>query len=246
MHSKKAQVIMVTSAKGGTGKSVVSVLLGAALAARGLRTLVIELSDGPRTTDLPFGAHGNIVYDIGDMFDGRCDITKAIVPSPYYHGVHIVCAPRCGNIIKPDVLRKNLDKIRTHYSVIIIDVASGFGVPFKTACTVAQKAIIVTTPDVVTLNSEQALADILCDLPHIETKLFINKASYDLAGTGIRSFDECIDTVGVQLIGVMPKSGDVFAAACSGKKLSDSSVASNVMRAVAARLCGTQVPLVFH
>ena len=82
-----AQTIMICSGKGGTGKSTVSVLLGAQLGAWGRRVLLIELDSGLRSVDMIAGVYGKTVYDIEDVLCGRCDGSKAIVPSPLYLAV---------------------------------------------------------------------------------------------------------------------------------------------------------------
>ena len=82
-----AQTVMICSGKGGTGKSTVAVLLGAQLAARGKKVLLIELDSGLRSVDVISGVYGKTVYDIEDVLCGRCEGSKAIVESPLYPGL---------------------------------------------------------------------------------------------------------------------------------------------------------------
>ena len=88
-----AQCIMVCSGKGGTGKSTVSVLLGACLARLGRKVLLIELDSGLRSVDIIAGVYGRTVYDIEDVLCGRCEGAKAVVPSPLYPGLSVISAP---------------------------------------------------------------------------------------------------------------------------------------------------------
>ena len=88
-----AQCIMVCSGKGGTGKSTVSVLLGACLARLGRKTLLVELDSGLRSVDIIAGVYGRTVYDIEDVLCGRCEGAKAVVPSPLYPGLSVISAP---------------------------------------------------------------------------------------------------------------------------------------------------------
>ena len=85
-----AQCIMVCSGKGGTGKSTVSVLLGACLARLGRKTLLVELDSGLRSVDIIAGVYGRTVYDIEDVLCGRCEGAKAVVPSPLYPGLSVI------------------------------------------------------------------------------------------------------------------------------------------------------------
>ena len=95
-----AQTIMICSGKGGTGKSTVSVLLGAQLGAWSRRVLLIELDSGLRSVDMIAGVYGKTVYDIEDVLCGRCDGSKAIVPSPLYPGLSVISAPYEGGEVR--------------------------------------------------------------------------------------------------------------------------------------------------
>lgn len=88
-----AQCVMICSGKGGTGKSTVSVLLGAGLARLGRKVLLVELDSGLRSVDIIAGVYGRTVYDIEDVLCGRCEPAKAIVPSPLYTGLSVISAP---------------------------------------------------------------------------------------------------------------------------------------------------------
>ena len=106
-----AQIIMVASGKGGTGKSTVSVLLGSRLAAAGKKVLLIELDSGLRSVDIIAGAAGRTVYDISDVLCGRCDWRKAIVESPVYKGLSLISAPYERGNVQPQQLAKLTRKI---------------------------------------------------------------------------------------------------------------------------------------
>ena len=95
-----AQCIMVCSGKGGTGKSTVSVLLGACLARLGRKTLLVELDSGLRSVDIIAGVYGRTVYDIEDVLCGRCEGAKAVVPSPLYPGLSVISAPYEGGAVE--------------------------------------------------------------------------------------------------------------------------------------------------
>ena len=88
-----AQCVMICSGKGGTGKSTVSVLLGAGLVRLGRKVLLVELDSGLRSVDIIAGVYGRTVYDIEDVLCGRCEPAKAIVPSPLYAGLSVISAP---------------------------------------------------------------------------------------------------------------------------------------------------------
>ena len=142
-----AQCIMVCSGKGGTGKSTVSVLLGACLARLGRKTLLVELDSGLRSVDIIAGVYGRTVYDIEDVLCGRCEGAKAVVPSPLYPGLSVISAPYEGGAVEAAPLGRLLTAMRPYFDFILLDTAAGMGAPFTAASTVADKALLVLTPE---------------------------------------------------------------------------------------------------
>ena len=142
-----AQTIMICSGKGGTGKSTVSVLLGAQLGAWGRRVLLIELDSGLRSVDMIAGVYGKTVYDIEDVLCGRCDGSKAIVPSPLYPGLSVISAPYEGGEVRAAPLAGLILAMREYFDYILLDTAAGMGAPFTAANRLADRALVVLTPD---------------------------------------------------------------------------------------------------
>ena len=140
-----AQCIMVCSGKGGTGKSTVSVLLGACLARLGRKTLLVELDSGLRSVDIIAGVYGRTVYDIEDVLCGRCEGAKAVVPSPLYPGLSVISAPYEGGAVEAAPLGRLLTAMRPYFDFILLDTAAGMGAPFTAASTVADKALLVVS-----------------------------------------------------------------------------------------------------
>ena len=114
-----ANVIMVASGKGGTGKSTVAVLLGAELAARGRRVLLVELDSGLRSVDYIAGVYGKTVYDVEDVLNGRCEAGKAVVESPVYRNLYVISAPYSGGHILPAALRVFVEKVGPVFDTIV-------------------------------------------------------------------------------------------------------------------------------
>lgn len=238
-----AEVILVASGKGGTGKSTVAVHVGAALARRGGRVLLVELDSGLRSVDYIAGVSGKTVYDIGDILSGRCGPAKAIAESGLYPGLFVVCAPYEGGDIRPEALAAFVDGAREVFSHIVLDTAAGMGVPFAAAKAVADRALLVVTPDPVSLRDGRIVCDALDAGRCADVRLVINKVPRSLQGTGLQDLDECIDTVGARLIGVVPFSGPVAAAGAQSAPLDGADRAAQAFAAIAARLCGEDVPL---
>lgn len=193
-----AQCIMVCSGKGGTGKSTVSVLLGACLARLGRKTLLVELDSGLRSVDIIAGVYGRTVYDIEDVLCGRCEGAKAVVPSPLYPGLSVISAPYEGGAVEAAPLGRLLTAMRPYFDFILLDTAAGMGAPFTAASTVADKALLVLTPDPVALRDGKIVADRLLagGRPQSAVRLVMNRVRRESFGknAAVADLDECIDT----------------------------------------------------
>ena len=231
---------MIASGKGGTGKSTLAVHLGGRLAALGRRVLLVELDSGLRSVDLIAGACGKTVYDLEDIFCGRCEADKAVVESPAFPGLFLISAPYSGGEIRPERLRRLTERMADSFDLILLDTAAGLGDAFLSACAAADRALVVVQPDPVTCRDGRIVADSLFDAGIAEVRLILNR----VAGVNpIRDLDECIDTVGAQLIGVVPESAALAAAAAAGRPLDGRESAAVAISNIARRLTGEQVPL---
>ena len=232
-----AQTIMICSGKGGTGKSTVSVLLGAQLGAWSRRVLLIELDSGLRSVDMIAGVYGKTVYDIEDVLCGRCDGSKAIVPSPLYPGLSVISAPYEGGEVRAAPLAGLILAMREYFDYILLDTAAGMGAPFTAANRLADRALVVLTPDPDALLQSGR--------PASAVRLVMNRVSRSSFGKDAAVFDldECIDTVGLQLIAAIPESRALQRAGAAGTALPQDCPAAIAGHALAGRILGERIPL---
>lgn len=244
-----AQCIMLCSGKGGTGKSTVSVLLGASLARLGRKVLLVELDSGLRSVDIIAGVYGRTVYDIEDVLCGRCEAGKAIVPSPLYPGLSVISAPYESGEVESAPLGRLLMAVRPYFDFVLLDTAAGMGAPFTAAVSVADKALLVLTPDPVALRDGKIVADRILTggRPQSTVRLVMNRVTRDSFGkrAAVFDLDECIDTVGAQLLAVIPESRELQQAGAQGTIPAPGDPAVVAGQAMAKRLCGQRVPLTF-
>lgn len=151
-------VAVVTSGKGGTGKSTVTAGLGCALARTGRKVLLIDGDAGLRSLDLMLGI-GGTVYDMSDIFAGRCEPIRAIYPSPLCPDLFVVPAPvSLEQLCSPDDMRRLCRGFTLYYDVILVDCPAGVGRGFETALAPAERALVVTTPDMVCARDAQIVS----------------------------------------------------------------------------------------
>lgn len=234
---------MIASGKGGTGKSTVSVLLGGRLAAAGKKVLLIELDSGLRSVDIISGVYGKTVYDIADVLSGRCEGDKAVVESPVYKGLSVISAPYEGGQVHSEALRRLTAKMSPYFDFILVDTAAGLGAPFAAARAVSDLALLVLTPDPVSLRDGRIAADELVNGGCKNVRLVMNRVSAASFGGAVRDLDECIDTVAAQLIAVIPESGEVQCSAAQGQALPIGCMAFKAVDNLARRLLGEQPTL---
>ena len=247
MAGRRAKVIAVTSGKGGVGKSTLTVSLGIAAASSGKRVLLVELDAGLRGMDIMLGLSG-VVYDLGDLLEGRCNINSAIIPSPNVPELYAIGAPVSlkGPILMQDI-RLLIDGLRAYFDLIFLDTPAGLGKGVQYACEVSDLALIVATPDPVCVRDGGQVVREMAERGFTAHRLLINRVSRKfIRRQVVRDLDEVIDGVGSQLIGVVPEDPEVTLFSSFGRMPDPRGELQRICKAVCQRLDGQYVPLMIH
>ncbi len=240
-----ATITMVTSGKGGTGKSTVAVHLAGHLARQGRQTLLVELDSALRSVDIISGVYGRTVYDIEDVLSGLCEGGKAVVKSPFSNALNVISAPVSGGAVDVAALRVFCQKMQPFFDEIIIDTAAGLEAPFRAAAAVCHRAVLVVTPDPVAIRDGRVVSDLLYDSGMTKLRLVINRLQPQrLRPMGIPDLDWCIDQVAARLLGVIPESETIALCAATGEPLPAASRETEIFSRMARRLNGDECPLV--
>ncbi len=182
------EVIAVVSGKGGVGKTTTTANIGTALASMGHKVLLIDGDVGLRNLDISLGVQDSVVYHFLDVMDGRCRLSDAVISAGRYAGLHFLSAPQ--NITGADIDKqgfKNLvDEIRPQYDYIIIDCAAGIDDSFVMAASAADTAIIVATPELISVRDADSVAARLEKLGIGKIFLIINRINIDMIKKGDR------------------------------------------------------------
>ncbi len=237
-------ITVVTSGKGGVGKSTVSVGMACALAARGQRVLVIDTDAGLRSLDLMMGVSDRAVYDLGDIFARRCEPSAAICESPLCENVFVITAPASlDDLGTPAEMAYLCRGLTEHYDTVLIDCPAGLGRGFRAAIAAADRAIIVSTPDAVCARDAYIVSTELDELK-IPYKLVVNRLRPRAVMKGkMPDIDTIMDQAGVSLLGVIPEDERVTLATAAGTALPKKSYAARCLANIAARYCGEAVAL---
>lgn len=229
--------IAVSSGKGGTGKSCVTAYTGAALSKRGQRVLIVELGGSSRSADLILGSSNTILFDFLDCVAGRCDLQKAIVQTDYDSNLYILPGPPLGIPISLEQpwLDRFLEQIGQEFDFVLFDSVDYHIFPPAIVDTI----LLVITPESLAIRSTAMHARAVFEAGAKEVRLVINNVSAEVMPMyGARDFDDVIDTIGAQLIGVIPHSPILQYSSNNAQSLEDASLTAHVFANIAARLMG--------
>ncbi|MDD2955763.1 MAG: P-loop NTPase [Oscillospiraceae bacterium] len=240
-----AQILTVTSGKGGVGKSSLSALLGASLSALGKRVLLMEMDCGLRSLDIMLGAAEKAVYDISDILYGRCKPVEAIIQTSQ-PCLHLVPSP-----LRPDMpytaegFARICRGFAAVYDYLIVETPAGFGPAFDAAARAADMALIVVTPDLICVRDARVVSDYLDEKGLSNQRLLINRVGRYTLGRfkTLPDLDYVLDQVGEPLLGVIPEDPQSAGYLAKGAAPEAAFPAALACRNVARRLCGEYVEL---
>lgn len=237
------RIIVVTSGKGGAGKSSVSCGCAAALAHRGKKVLLIDADVGLRSLDIMLGVEEITVYHWEDVLSKRCGMEQAVVAVSDELPLFLLSAPyTMQSIPKAERFRELCKNAAQEYDFVFIDSPAGLGRGFTLATQSADEALLVATPEPVCIRSAGAAAALLPE--NVKSRLIINRFK---AGQIIRrsmpNIDDVIDRTGVRLIGVVPEDKEVSYCAANGILLSQNRPAMKAFDRIACRIQGDEIPL---
>ncbi len=240
------KVTVITSGKGGAGKSTVTAGLGAALAARGKRVLLIDGDAGLGCLDHMLGVSERRVFDIADVVSGSADPDKAVYVSSFSPNLFLLPAPETEeDVVSPDIMRELVGIFARYYDHVLIDSPAGVGQGFLSAAASAKRAMLVATPDPVCLRDTAQTHLRLEEAGVTQQRLIVNRfhcATFRAQGF-YHDLDEVIDAAGARLIAVIPDDPQLAAAGTNARPSPEKSPGGMALARLAARMEGARVPL---
>jgi septum site-determining protein MinD len=244
---QNGEIIVVTSGKGGVGKTTTTASLGAALALRGQRTLVVDADIGLRNLDVILGLENRIVFNLVDVAKNACKPSQAIIKSKKSNNLFLLPASQTDDkdVVSEDEVRAALDQFRREFHFILVDSPAGIEQGFRNACAAADKAIVVTTPEVSAIRDADRVVGLLA-ARSIEPQLIINRIDLDMVRRGdMLSVEDVQDILGIDLIGVVERDETIIVAANTGEPVvyNPKSRAGQAYSRIASRLCGESIAI---
>ncbi len=236
--------IMVTSGKGGTGKTSVTAGVAGCLAALGQRVLCVDVDIGLRNLDLVLGLSDRAVMDFSDVMARRCSLLGAAVEHPDIRGMYLLTAPLSDQGLDEDLFRAVIGEAKDCFDFVLMDSPAGLGRGFQLALAAADRAIVVSSVDAAALrDAQRTVSELMGRVGDIH--LVMNRVDPGLIRTLRTSLDNAMDTAGLPLLGVVPEDPHVTVAAAAGEPMALATWkgASPAYLNIAKRLLGQRTPL---
>jgi septum site-determining protein MinD len=244
------EAIVVTSGKGGVGKTTTTANLGTALALQGKKVCLIDTDIGLRNLDVILGLENRIIYDLVDVIEGRCKVHQALVKDKRFDDMlYLLPAAQTTdkNAINPDQMRELVMGLKEQYDFVIIDCPAGIEQGYKNAVAGADKAIVVTTPEISAVRDADRIIGLLELEENIEPpKLIINRIRPHLMKAGeALDVNEITTHLSIDLLGIVADDESVISSSNRGEPIvmDPQNRAALGYRNIARRLLGESVPL---
>ncbi len=242
-----AQVVTISSGKGGVGKTTAVANLAVALAADGRKVVCIDGDIGLRNLDVVMGLENRIVYDIVDVIEGRCKLRQAMIRDKHYPELYLIPAAqtRDKNAVSPSDMTRICNELRVDFDFVLIDSPAGIERGFRNAIAAADRVLVVTNPEVSAVRDADRVVGILEAEEKGTPSLIINRLNPALVKHNeMLSAEDVLDLLGIQLIGIVPEDEAVIVGSNRGMPVvtENRSRAGQAFRNIAKRLQGQTVP----
>ena len=245
-----SRIIVVTSGKGGVGKTTVTSNLGAALAKLNRKVALVDADFGLRNLDLLLGLEERVVYTAIDVLAGECRLAQALVKDKRLNGLFLLPAAQNRNkeSVSPEDMKKITNALAKGYDYIIIDSPAGIELGFRNAICSAQEALIITTPEIAAVRDADRVIGLLEAEGIHKIYLIVNRVKPKMVEDNkMMSVDDVLELLAIPLMGVIPDDERVIIATNKGEPLvmgDDDYIPTQAFMNIAKRLEGEKVPFI--
>ena len=242
-----SEVIVITSGKGGVGKTTTSANLGAGLAKHDKKVVLIDADIGLRNLDVVMGLENRIVYDLVDVIDGNCRLEAALIKDKRYPTLYLLPAAQTKDktAVNPDQMIELCNALKDSFDYIIIDCPAGIEQGFKNAIAGADRAIVVTNPEVGAIRDADRIVGLLESSGLRSPLLILNRIRPEMVKRGdMMDLDDVTDILAIDVLGVVPDDESIVAYTNRGEPCvgDEKSFAGQAFRDIVRRILGEDVP----
>ena len=217
-----SEVIVITSGKGGVGKTTTTANVGTGLAQLNKKVVLIDTDIGLRNLDVVMGLENRIVYNLVDVVEGNCKIKQALIKDKKYPELYLLpsAQTRDKTSVTPEQMKKLTDELREEFDYILLDCPAGIEQGFKNAIAGADRAIVVTTPEVSAIRDADRIIGLLEANELQKTELIVNRLRMDMVKRGdMMSVDDVCDILAIPLLGAVPDDEHIVISTNQGEPL---------------------------
>lgn len=239
--------IVVTSGKGGVGKTTIVANLGVGLAFSGKKVVLIDADIGLRNLDLVLGLENRIVYDLVDVVEGTCKLRQALIRDKRFNNLCLLPASQARDkeSITPEQMASICEELSKEFDYVIIDSPAGIDRGFKNAVSAAEEGIVVTTAEVSSIRDADRVIGLLEAYKIQEPYLVINRLKPEMVNKGnMLSVEDVLEILGIKLLGVVPEEEIVVIATNKGESilLYEKTKSAKAFKDMVKRIEGEEVP----
>ncbi|WP_427338981.1 septum site-determining protein MinD [Caloranaerobacter sp. DY30410] len=242
------EVIVITSGKGGVGKTTTTANLGAGLVMNGKKVVVVDADIGLRNLDVVMGLENRIVYDIVDVVEKVCRLKQGLIKDKRYDGLYLLPAAQTKDktAVTPEQMQELCEDLKEMFDYVLIDCPAGIEQGFQNAIAGADKAIVVTTPEISAVRDADRIIGLLEAKGLHNPKLIINRIRQDMVKRGdMMNIDDMIDILAIELLGVVPDDEAIVISTNKGEPVvgDEKALSGKAYRNISRRILGEEVPL---
>ena len=224
-----SEVIVITSGKGGVGKTTATANIGTGLAKLNQKVVLVDTDIGLRNLDVVMGLENRIVYNLVDVIEGNCRLKQALIRDKHYSNLYLLPAAqtRDKSAVTPEQVQKLTEDLRMHFDYVLLDCPAGIEQGFRNAIAGADRAIVVTTPEVSAIRDADRIIGLLESGGMKQIDLLINRLRSDLISRGdMMSVEDVSEILAIPLIGAVPDDTNIVVSTNQGEPLAGSNTPS--------------------
>ena len=216
------EVIVITSGKGGVGKTTVTANLSVSLSLLGKKVIAIDTDIGLRNLDVVMGLENSIVYNIVDVIEGNCRLKQAIIRDKRFRNLYLLPSAQSKDksCINQYQMINLTNELKQKFDYVLIDCPAGIEQGFKNAIAGADRAIVVTTPEVSAIRDADRIIGLLEANEVQKTELIVNRLRMDMVKRGdMMSVEDVCDILAIPLLGAVPDDENIVISTNQGEPL---------------------------
>lgn len=243
------EAIVITSGKGGVGKTTTTANIGTALASMGKRVVMVDGDTGLRNLDVLMGLENRIVFTLLDVVEENCRLKQALIRDKRYENLFLLptAQTRDKNDVNAEQMLNLVNELKNEYDYVLIDCPAGIEQGFENAVIGADRAIVVVNPEVTSVRDADRVIGKLDARGLDDHKLIVNRIDLEMVKRGdMLGINDVIDNLAIKLIGVIPNDRDITISTNRGEPivLNDNSKTGHAFRDIAKRITGENVPFI--